>query len=219
MRNVGMGPSMTKGTVVSAAALAALVAGGCATKLYVREQASRLEAQFEDPESLHFQIEPLEIEELEQRIEPQRERIHSGADLATLALERATEAMELAAGRLLFEPSFSVEGIFFAPGSTELTREARALLDQLAARLVLENRGSYLEVQGHTDASGSEDDNLLLGQRRAEAVRRYLHEQGGIPLHHISALSLGETAAAADGATHDGRDRDRRVVVLVLHWP
>jgi outer membrane protein OmpA-like peptidoglycan-associated protein len=81
---------------------------------------------------------------------------------------------------------------------------------------VAENQGIYLEIQGHTDATGDPEYNLGLGEERAENVRRYLNREYQIPLHRIATVSYGETVPVADNATRDGRSANRRVVVVVL---
>ena len=73
----------------------------------------------------------------------------------------------------------------------------------------------YVEIEGHTDNTGTEQYNLTLGEQRAMAVRNYLFE-GGIPLHAINVISRGEQAPVADNKTADGRAQNRRVVVKVL---
>ena len=65
------------------------------------------------------------------------------------------------------------------------------------------------------DASGNETYNKYLGEKRAEIVRDYLHEQG-MPLNLMSTISYGEERPLADNATRDGRAQNRRVEVLVL---
>ena len=71
-------------------------------------------------------------------------------------------------------------------------------LDNLAARLKSDNRNVFLEIEGHTDSSGPEGYNLVLGQRRAEAVRRYLNGNHSIPLHRMSVITYGESRPSAD---------------------
>lgn len=109
--------------------------------------------------------------------------------------------------------------IHFAPGAAELTPEARASLDRLIGELRAAAADFYLEVQGHSDASGSESGNWELARRRAEAVRDYLLEETGLPEDRIGILPLGSSLPAADNRTPGGRARNRRVVVLTLRPP
>ena len=60
-----------------------------------------------------------------------------------------------------------------------------------ANRLKSENKNVYLEIQGHTDSTGSDMYNYKLGEERAEAVRRYLNKQG-VALNRMSTISYGK---------------------------
>ena len=75
---------------------------------------------------------------------------------------------------------------------------------------------SYLEIEGHTDATGPAPYNARLGLERAENVRRYLHEQHQLPLHKMSVISYGEDQPVASNDDREGRAKNRRVVVRVL---
>lgn len=131
------------------------------------------------------------------------------------ALDRATAAGKLAAGKLLYEVTLSEDKLRFGSGGAELTPDALALLDEFASKLKGENRNVFIEVQGHTDGTGSAEYNHKLGLDRAEAVRRHLYSQG-VPLHRLSTISFGETVPVADNRTREGRSANRRVVLVVL---
>jgi outer membrane protein OmpA-like peptidoglycan-associated protein len=97
----------------------------------------------------------------------------------------------------------------------ELSKEAEDKLKDFAERLKGENKNVYLEIQGHTDATGPDMYNLKLGEERAEAVRRYLSKQG-IALNRMSTISYGKAEPVDSNKTRDGRAKNRRVVVIVL---
>ena len=82
-------------------------------------------------------------------------------------------------------------------------------------KLKSENKNVYVEVQGHTDATGPKDHNYKLGEERAEAVRRYLNQKG-VALNRIGTISYGPDAPAADNESREGRQQNRRVVLVVL---
>src|SRR5690606_27059466 len=84
------------------------------------------------------------------------------------------------------------------------------ILAEVAVRI--RNHPEYLvDIYGFTDSAGSSSYNLELGQRRAEAVLRYLVAQGPGELQRFAAISLGASRPAADAA------QSRRVAVnLVL---
>ncbi|MEM1055957.1 MAG: OmpA family protein [Bacteroidota bacterium] len=100
--------------------------------------------------------------------------------------------------------------IEFQSGTTTLTADSRALLDQ-AAEVFTTYPVLGAEVQGHSDSQGAEDTNLALSQRRAEAVRDYLVGQG-VDTDALTPQGYGEAEPIADNDTEEGRARNRRVV-------
>lgn len=107
------------------------------------------------------------------------------------------------------------QSVTFTLGSSTLSDEARATLDSVASGLSGQQSGYLIEIQGFTDSTGSENTNVTLSQRRAEAVLRYLVSKG-VPLHRLNIVGLGEANPAADNNTRDGRAQNRRVEVRVL---
>jgi OOP family OmpA-OmpF porin len=69
-----------------------------------------------------------------------------------------------------------------------------------------------LVLEGHTDSRGSDQYNLSLSQRRADAVKAKLVEDYGIPGARVSAVGYGESRPIATNNTDSGRARNRRVV-------
>jgi outer membrane protein OmpA-like peptidoglycan-associated protein len=103
--------------------------------------------------------------------------------------------------------------VTFAVNSSTLSPQARSTLDSLASKL--SGAGFLVELQGFTDNTGSEQYNINLSQRRAEAVTRYLVSKN-VPLFRISVVGLGEEMPVASNNTRDGRNQNRRVEVKVL---
>jgi outer membrane protein OmpA-like peptidoglycan-associated protein len=68
-------------------------------------------------------------------------------------------------------------------------------------------------IEGHTDSVGSEEYNLGLSQRRAEAVRMALVERG-VRAEHVRAIGKGETSPVASNANTGGRQQNRRVEII-----
>jgi hypothetical protein len=84
--------------------------------------------------------------------------------------------------------------IQFALNSADLRREAIPLLDKLGEALTSEELNDWVfVVEGHTDASGGEQYNLELSQRRAEAVRDYLVSKHGIEPARLPVKGFGES--------------------------
>lgn len=80
---------------------------------------------------------------------------------------------------------------------------------------------ALITVEGFTDPAGSEDYNMRLGQRRAEAVKSYLVNQATMKGDRIRTVSYGESTVrqVADGAAGPGREgwENRRVVLVIDH--
>jgi outer membrane protein OmpA-like peptidoglycan-associated protein len=119
-------------------------------------------------------------------------------------------------GKLLYEVTLSNDKVSFAFNASELTPDAQVLVDEVAEKVKADNRGLWIEIEGHTDTTGEATYNKELGLKRAEAVRDYLYQAHGIPLHRISVYSFGEEQPVTENDTRDGRARNRRVVVKVL---
>jgi outer membrane protein OmpA-like peptidoglycan-associated protein len=69
-------------------------------------------------------------------------------------------------------------------------------------------------VEGHTDSIGSDEYNMKLSQRRADAVRDYL-TSNGIPQTNVQAIGLGKDGPVASNDTAAGRQQNRRVEMVV----
>lgn len=205
--------------VVTLALLAALVQTGCATKKYVRAEVSTSEERIgSDVTALSEQVEANQtrLEADGRRLDDHDEAIDSASKTARDALERALAAGKLAEGKLLYETVFTDDEVRFDFEKALLNETAQQALDAFAEPLRKSNQGVFIEIQGHTDASGPEEFNLSLGQERAEAVRRYLNAAHDIPLHRMSVISYGESEPVADNGSREGRAQNRRVVLVVL---
>lgn len=113
--------------------------------------------------------------------------------------------------------SITLEGVGFEVDSAQLTVDSRDVLDEIAADLKKYPR-LKIELQGHTDSTGPDQYNLVLSQRRADAVRDYLLAQG-VASTQLTSRGYGETQPIADNTTAAGRAANRRVVMRVLENP
>jgi peptidoglycan-associated lipoprotein len=195
---------------IVALALAAVLVGttGCATKKYVKQETGAVNTRVDDVQG--------QVEQAQTRLNTHEQRIGEISATAQQALDRAQAAGKLAEGKFLYETVLTDEKVKFGFDTSDLSPEAQAALDQFAEQLKSENKNVYIEIQGHTDNVGSEKYNEELGLLRAEAVRRYLNQKHGFPLHRINVISYGETAAIADNSNRDGRSQNRRVALVVL---
>jgi outer membrane protein OmpA-like peptidoglycan-associated protein len=94
-----------------------------------------------------------------------------------------------------------------------LRPEAREKLAKLSG-IVLGNPGLKLEVEGHTDSTGSDEYNQKLSENRAGAVRDYLASQN-VSADSITAGGFGKTRPVAPNDTAEGRQKNRRVEIVV----
>ena len=136
-------------------------------------------------------------------------------ETATSAMRRAG-ALEAANRQLLFEVVLSEDHGQFRFADATLPEPAVMSLDSLVGHIRNHPSGVNVEIEGHTDETGSAEYNKRLGLERADSVRRYLHEHHHLPLHKINLISYGEKSPIAPNDTRDGRAKNRRVVVRVL---
>ena len=105
-----------------------------------------------------------------------------------------------------------LEGVNFDFDKSTLRQEDIAIIDRNAADL--DKWGNVnIEVAGHTDSRGSDEYNINLSQRRADAVRNYLISKG-IAADRLTAKGYGESQPVADNATDEGRFKNRRVELI-----
>ncbi|MGE5233774.1 MAG: OmpA family protein [Acidobacteriota bacterium] len=203
---------MSKKTMwVPLAIAAALVAAGCATKDYVKQEVGSSEAK----SSERIAGVETQVEKNQMTLKEHDTRITATSKTAQEALDRAIAAGKLAEGKFLYETVLSDDKVKFSFDKADLSADAKKALDEFADNLKKDNKNVYIEIQGHTDNIGSDDYNLKLGEGRAEAVRRYLSMKG-VPLHRMNVISYGKTAPVADNKTREGRAQNRRVVLVVL---
>lgn len=179
--------------IAGAALLGVVSLGGCATKKYVNQQVGAVDA----------------------RVTTHDTQIATLDQTSREALERATAAGKLAEGKFLFQQVLSDDSMKFPIDKATLSPEAQQRLDAFVEKLRSENKNVYVEVQGHTDSTGPKQHNYELGEERAEAVRRYLNERG-VALNRIGTISYGPDQPVAENRNREGRQQNRRVVLIVL---
>ena len=217
--------------LVVAAPILALVLGGttaCATKKMVRTQVGEVNGKVE---TLSKSVEETQertranegrITEVDQKAQAAGQRADQAgrradeARAAADAVNAKADAIDRASKRLVYEVTLSEDKGGFKFGKALMPDEAKADIDQLVQQLKANPNGAYIEIEGHTDSTGTKEGNYKLGLERAEAVKRYLYEQHQVPLHKISVISYGEEKPIAPNKTKAGRAQNRRVVIKVL---
>ena len=109
----------------------------------------------------------------------------------------------------LAEFSGTVEGIEFETGKAQIKPESLSKLKK-AVRALKKHSEMKVEIGGHTDNVGSEEDNTTLSRKRAEAVARYFSDLG-IAADRLTAVGYGPTKPVAGNDTPEGRAKNRRV--------
>ena len=103
--------------------------------------------------------------------------------------------------------------VLFDTGKSDLRPDAREALAKLSG-IVLNYPSLHLTIEGHTDSTGSAEFNQTLSQKRAGAVHDYLISQG-LDAGALSAEGLGMENPVADNSTAEGRQKNRRVEIIV----
>ena len=159
-------------------------------------------------------------------LQAQEEAAKAEAERARLEAERAErEKQELRASLLeqfnrILETRDTPRGlvvtmadVLFDTGKYDLRPAAREKLARLSG-IVLAHQGLMLQVEGHTDSTGSDEFNQTLSDQRANSTRTYLISQG-LSEANVTAAGFGETLPVADNNTAAGRQKNRRVEIIV----
>jgi len=103
--------------------------------------------------------------------------------------------------------------VLFDTGKYEVRPNTREQLAKLSG-ILLTHPGLNLEVEGHTDSTGSDEFNQRLSEQRASTVRDYLVGQG-LASDAVTATGFGKTMPVASNDTAPGRQKNRRVELIV----
>jgi outer membrane protein OmpA-like peptidoglycan-associated protein len=103
--------------------------------------------------------------------------------------------------------------IYYETNDFSLTPESKMLLS-LFIEFLKENPTVKVEIQGHTDNIGRDEDNLRLSENRAKSVYDYVIAQG-ISANRLRYKGYGESNPIADNNTAEGRAKNRRTVFLI----
>jgi outer membrane protein OmpA-like peptidoglycan-associated protein len=109
---------------------------------------------------------------------------------------------------------FVFEDLLFGPNQAALATEFVPELERVV-RLMHVRPTMRIRVEGHADASGPHDKNVILAGLRAEAVKKYLM-QSGISGTRLESIGYGDSRPIADNATEEGRRLNRRTEFVIL---
>ncbi len=206
-------------TVAGVAVLSLMAANGCVTKKAWRQNVEATDGRVKGVESgLESQEKRTSdlAKDTDTRITHVRGTAEKAVEIGGQALTKAEAAERAARGKILWTTTLSDDSVKFSFDADKIPEGAQAILDELGTKVKGLDKTVYVEIEGHTDNIGSDAYNQHLAEMRAEAVRNYLAENAGIPLHAMSIISFGETKPVAANTTAEGRAKNRRVVVRVL---
>ncbi|MEM7467120.1 MAG: OmpA family protein [Pseudomonadota bacterium] len=118
---------------------------------------------------------------------------------------------------LIPSPSTDFAAVLFANNSASLSQTGKLALEPLVSRWKY-SPAYHFHLSGHADANGSANDNLVLSQQRALAVKTYLIDSG-VPPNRIHAHAYGESRAAVNIREDEALVFDRRVAISVAPTP
>src|SRR5262249_3186769 len=103
--------------------------------------------------------------------------------------------------------------VLFDFGKYNLKSDAQIKLAKLAG-IIQAHPGLHLAIEGHTDNIGSDESNMKPSNQRADTVRDFLVQQGLVQ-DAVTAVGLGKAEPVADNGTNEGRQKNRRVEIIV----
>ncbi len=207
-----------------------------AEKKKMKDQEARLQAEMQQNQE-KFQAEAAAQEaalkaagereaDLQQKLEAEKAALE--AEKKALAEERAkAEARQAEAMNKLNELQskliqvskdargiiLSMSDILFDVNKASLKADLKTSLAKVAGILSVYQQFN-VSVEGNTDNTGSEEHNMKLSQQRADNVKNFLVEQG-IDSTRLTAKGLGMTMPIADNSTKEGRQKNRRVDLVI----
>ncbi|HEV2114061.1 MAG TPA: OmpA family protein, partial [Terriglobales bacterium] len=217
---------MNRAVIAASAALSLLLATGCSSKNYVRNQTTPLIDKTNELDTLTAQttngIKDLDaratkgIQDVNDRAAAANQKALAAGQQADQAQASATQASAGAStltNQVANLDNYHVvtqASVHFGFDKADLTKKAKETLDQLATDVP--NTPHYIvEVDGGADSVGSKDYNYGLSRRRADAVIQYLSQEHQIPAHKIYVIGLGKDKPVASNSSASGRAKNRRV--------
>lgn len=192
------------------------------TKLSEQRDKSRLDARTREADLASNQLTAARGEIAEQKREADATRVETDAARLQAAAEATKQSTELQ--RQLDEMHakatdrgmvLTLGDVLFATGKADLKSGATGNLNKLVSFLnQYPDRTAMIE--GYTDNVGSDDYNLGLSQRRADAVKAYLTGQG-IGSVRLSSDGKGESSPATNNDSAEGRQQNRRVEIIIVN--
>jgi OOP family OmpA-OmpF porin len=104
----------------------------------------------------------------------------------------------------------------FATGKDVIKAKSLPSLDNLAKLMIKHKEEWTLKLSGHTDDEGTPESNMILSEKRAKAVKKYLVKKGAGEEQIITEW-FGQTQPVAGNTTAKGRQKNRRVEMRIMY--
>jgi peptidoglycan-associated lipoprotein len=187
-------------------------------------QAARLNELAPTRSDLKNQLDTLQIQAKSQQLALAElsDKLDNQATALAQAKETAEDAVKIArdsrmvSGKIIDAVRLTDDMVLYSYEQPDLTTKGKAALDALIKRAVPQLPYIFIEIIGYSDDTSLGSQNRRIALERAESVRRYLFEVGGIPLHRMSVISYGDLKPLVSNDSFEDRSRNRRVMVQVL---
>jgi outer membrane protein OmpA-like peptidoglycan-associated protein len=175
------------------------------------EAAARAAQEKAAAEAARADADRARLEAEQQRQQAEAEKVHLRERLRQ-QLSLILETQETARGLIV-----NISDVLFDFNKYTLKPGAREKMAKVAG-ILLAYPGLKIQLEGHTDSIGSDEYNQKLSEQRANSVRDYLAGQG-VPADNVTAVGLGKADPVASNDTNAGRERNRRVEMVVTGAP
>lgn len=193
--------------VLYAVSLFSLLVAGCgANKKYVNEQVAAAE-----------QRQSQQLAALTSKTDSNAEQIQRLQALTDELSQKTDKALNQVAGFEKYQVIWQGD-VTFGFDQYALDGVATGVLEE-AGRIMMDTPSGITEIVGHTDRTGSATYNYTLGERRANAVKRYLASQFSIPTFRMFILSQGKDKPVALPDERNANARNRRVTITIWAPP
>ncbi len=160
-----------------------------------------------------------QLEDQQHQTQQQVGQVKTEADQANQQANQANQGVSDVNTRVTNLDNYQVADskiVYFKINSSTLSPQAKQDLDEIAEKAKAQ-KGYVLEVAGYADKTGSAALNQTLSEERADAVVRYLEQNGDIPIHRIlRPAAMGTSHEAEPNNTAAGRKANRRVEIKML---
>lgn len=194
--------------LLSLLVLFSFLAWGCASTSFVKKRTQEIEDMAKANQA--------QIEQLEQEVSAADAKAEEAKKVAKDAWEKAEEAAK-SRGYVGYQVIGERE-VNFDFDRYNLIKTAKDILDEMGT-MMQQKPELILEIEGHADNTGPDAYNVILGNKRAESVKRYLADKFDINIHRVFYISHGESNPKALNDTRSGRATNRRATLMLLGPP